>query len=169
MKRIEKKIIDDIIPKFISLQETYPSLIQTQIDYPSVKAWLRVIKNDGYDFMMMREIIEYIFRLLCKEKIEEATLLLLVSSATNDDLPMYILGRELYKGELFCENKIASFGIFTALMERDYAEAICDLAQFYRLGIVVKKDLKEATKLYKISFDAGVERAYTHYKELTQK
>ena len=169
MKSLEKKIIEDIIEKFISLQDIYPPLVETQTDYNSVKAWIQIIKKDGYTDSMMLEIVEYIFKLIEKDKKEEASLLLLVSCATNDDLPMYILGRELYKGELFLENKIASFGIFTTLMEHNYLEAICDLAQFYRFGVYVKEDKKYAIKLYKMASDLGLKRAYIHYQELTQK
>jgi len=169
MNILEKKIIEDIILKFISIQDTYPLIEDTQTDYPSVKAWIKIIKNDGYSRDMMIEIVEYIFKLIEKGKKEEATLLLLLSCATGDDLPMYILGRELFKGELFKQNKVASFGIFTSLLEKKYSEAICDLAQFYRFGIYVKVDRKYAIELYKMASELGLKRAYTHYKELTQK
>ena len=169
MKILEKKIIEDIIEKFISIQEIYHPLEDTQTDYSSVKAWIKIIKNDGYNDDMMIDVVEYIFKLIEKEKKEEATLLLLLSCATNDDLPMYILGRELYKGELFRENRVASFGIFTSLLEKNYSEAICDLAQFYRQGIYVKEDKKYAISLYRMASQLGLKRAYSHYLELTQK
>ena len=161
-----KKIDKNIIPKFIELQELYPPLLESGKDYSTVKGWLKQIRTEGYTPDMMQEILHYILTLIEKEKWEEASLLLLVSSATQESDAYYFLGRELYKGILFKENKLASFGIFSALAEEGHAEALCDLALFYKNGIHIKQNKKEAKRLYLEAMNAGVQRAKKHYEGL---
>ncbi|MEA1953339.1 MAG: hypothetical protein U9O24_03005 [Campylobacterota bacterium] len=159
----------DIIQSFVDIQERYTSLYTNQTDYPTVKAWLKQIRTEGFNNNMMNEILQYIYKLLQKNQKEEATLLLLVSAATEDDKANYILARELFKGELFELNEAAAFGIFTTLSNKGDAQALCDIALFYKNGIVVEQNKKHACKLYKEAMEAGIERAEKPYLLLSQK
>jgi len=156
----------DIIQDFVNLQEFYPPLYESETDYPTVKAWLKIIRTQGFDEKMMRQILRFCFRLIKKAKYEEASLLLLVSSATGDDAAYYILARELFKGKIFTANPSASFGMFTQAARNGNAEALCDLAFFYKNGISIDKNKTHALKLYTQAMDAGVQRAKTHYESL---
>jgi len=159
----------NIIQDFVDMQECYSPLYTDEKDYPSVKAWLKQIRTEGFTNPMMDEILRYIYKLLQKEQREEATLLLLISSATEHDEANYILARELYKGELFEANKAAAFGIFSTLSSRGHPQALCDMGYFYKNGIMVKKDKQQAVNFYRLAMEAGVERAKKQYLLLTQK
>lgn len=156
----------DIIQSFVDIQELYNPLQDSQTDYPTVKAWLKQIRTEGFTDDMMQEILAYIYKLSKKDKPEEAALLLLVSSATQNSAANYVLARELFKGVLFQANKPAAFGIFLALAREGHLEALCDVALFYKNGITVEENKKHAAKLYKIAMDAGIQRAEKHYNEL---
>jgi TPR repeat protein len=115
---------------------------------------------------MMQEILRYCFKLIQKGKYEESAQLLLISCATQDDSACYVLARELFKGILFEPNPTASFGMFSNSARNGNAEALCDLALFYKNGISVDKNKKHAKKLYKQAMDVGVERAKKQYEKL---
>jgi len=156
----------DIIQAFVDMQEFYPPSYQSNTDYPTVKAWLKVIRTEGFDETMMQEILIYCFKLIKKKKYEEAAQLILVSSATENDSASYVLARELFKGIIFAPNLPASFGLLSNLAQKGKAEALCDLALFYKNGISVNKDKKYALKLYKQAMDLGVQRAKKQYDML---
>ncbi len=158
-----------IIQDFINMQECYTPLYTNEKDYPSVKAWLKQIRTEGFTNLMMDEILRYIYKLLQKGQCEEATLLLLVSSATEHDEANYILAREIYKSELFETNEAAAFGLISTLASRGHPQALCDMGYFYKNGIMVKQDTQQAVQLYKLAMDAGVARAKKQYLQLTQK
>jgi len=52
------------------------------------------------------------------------------------------------------------------VLNDDYPEAICDLAQFYENGIEVDKDKKKAEALYQEAMDLGIKRAMKHYERM---
>lgn len=156
----------DIIQDFVNLQEFYPPLDESNNDYPTVKAWLKIIRTDGFDEKMMQEMLRFCFKLIETNKSEEASLLLLVSCASQDDTACYVLARELFKGKLFRPNLSASFGMFSNAARNGNAEALCDLALFYKNGITVDKNKKHAKKLYQQAMNAGVTRAKNHYESL---
>ena len=159
----------DIIQSFVNIQESYPPLFDSYIDYPTVKAWLKQIRTEGFDHSMITEIIAYIYRLKNTNREAEASLLLLVSASTEDKDALYVLARELFKGTLFQTNYAAAFGIFTSLCKRGHPQATCDVALFYKNGIIVEKDKQRATKLYQIAMNAGVSRAQKHYNTLMNR
>lgn len=156
----------DIIQSFVNLQEFYPPLEESDNDYPSVKAWLKIIRTEGFDDKMMQEVLLFCVSLIENKKYEEASLLLLVSCATHNDSACYILAREIFKGKLFKANPSASFGMFSHSANNGNAQALCDLALFYKNGISVKKNKKHALQLYKQAMNAGVTRAIKHYEIL---
>jgi len=156
----------NIIQDFVEIQEFYPPLNESRKDYSSIKAWLKIIRTEGFDENMMQEILRYCFKLIEKEKYEESAQLMLVSCATQNDSACYVLARELFKGRLFTSNPTASFGLFSNSARNGNAEALCDLALFYKNGITVDRNKKHALKLYKQAMDAGVERAKKQYEIL---
>ena len=158
----------NIIQEFIDLQEIYPPIHTPTTDFDTVKAWLKIIKIQGFSQKTMQEVLIYIYKLFKKNKHEEAILLLLVCAATKDDQANYLLARELFKGRNFCTNYPASFGIFSMLSEKGHYEALCDLAHFYKNGITIKQNKKQAKKLYKIAMDAGIVRAKKNYHLLNK-
>jgi len=155
----------DIIQDFVELQEFYPTLYNTESNFPSVKAWIKQIKTSGFNDKMMSEMVKYILVLKEKNKLEQSAQLLLISAATENTLANYILARELFFGILFKKNETAAFGIITALAEKDYPDALCDLAYFYRYGVAVKKDIPLAKKYYYKAASLGLKRALKSYKE----
>jgi len=156
----------NIIQDFVNLQEFYPPLYESESDYPTVKAWLKIIRTQGFDEKMMEDILKFSLRLIQKEKYEEASLLLLVSCATQNDGACYLLAREIFKGKLFRANPSASFGLLANSARNGNAEALCDLAFFYKHGITVDQNKKHARKLYQQAMEAGVQRAKNHYESL---
>ena len=156
----------EIIQDFIILEETYPSIYDSEEDYTSVKAWLQHIKISGFNNKMMQEIIKYIYNLKEKNRYSEAIQLLLVSAATEDELAQYVLARELFIGKLFHKNIAASFGIISQLAQNNFAEAVCDLGYFYKNGIIVDKDKSKAKTYYYQAAQLGVKRALKSYQEL---
>ena len=156
----------DIIQTFVEMQESYPPLYESENDYPSVKAWLKIIRTQGFSSDMMQEVLGYCFKLIKSGKYEESAQLILVSCATRNDNACHVLGRELFKGKLFATNTAASFGLLLNSAQNGNAEAICDLALFYKNGINAKKNKKYALKLYKQAMEAGVERAKEEYEML---
>jgi TPR repeat protein len=80
------------------------------------------------------------------------------------------LARELYKGDLIEQDINQSFDLMYQLAINDnYAEAICDLAQFYEYGVGVKADKKQALKLYDEAMQQGITRAMRHYDRLSKQ
>ncbi|MDQ7085257.1 MAG: hypothetical protein Q9M36_10165 [Sulfurovum sp.] len=156
----------EIIQSFVNLQEFYPPTKETDSNYATVQAWIKIIRTQGFDDAMMEEMMVFCLNLINKGKDEEASLLLLVSCATHNDSACYILARELFKGKLFTANPTASFGMFSHSAQNGNAEALCDMALFYKHGITVSKNKKHALKLYKQAMDAGVKRAKYHYEKL---
>jgi len=145
----------------------YPTTEEAEGSYPSVDAWMTQIKNDGYRESDIEEIISHIMTLSKEGHKAEAAQLLLVSAATQSKFAQFMLARELYKGDILQQNLPEAFTLINHLaMEEDYAEAICDLGQFYEYGIGIDKDKKRAQELYKEAMEMGIKRAKAHYERL---
>lgn len=158
--------IPTIIQDFVEIQELYKPVENTNSNFSSVRIWLNQIKTIGYSDRVAREIHHLISTLTEKEQSEEAALLLLVSVATKNNFFHYILAKELFKGKILEKNIPASYGLLHSLADSGNNEAVCDLALFYKHGIIVEKSRNMALKLYKQAADAGVIRAKTHYEAL---
>jgi TPR repeat protein len=156
----------NIIQGFVELQESFPPLHNSYQDISTVKAWLKHIKNLGFTDEMMQEVIVYFYKLKNQQKYEEASQMLLVSAATEHELASFILARELVLGQLFEKNEAAAFGMLNTLAEHEHLDSICDLAYFYKNGLVVEKDIATAKHLYKKAADAGLKRAQQSYNRL---
>ena len=158
--------IPTIIKDFVEMQEMYQPVENSHRNFSSVQVWLNHIKNVGYNNALMEEIHALIIQSEKDEKSEESALLLLVSVATQNTFFNYVLAKELFKGKILEKNIPASFGLINILAKEGNHEAICDLALFYKHGIIVEKDHAMALQLYKQAAAAGVTRAKTHYDSL---
>jgi len=154
---------------FQNIKRQYPQTMAKLSDYQSVNSWLDKIKNEGYTEDNIEEMIAYIYKISNKNS-AEASQLLLLTACTKSKYANFILARELYRGKLLQKNIAESFDIMYDLaINQNYPEAICDLAQFYEYGIGVKKDTKEALRLYDESMQLGITRALRHYDRLSKE
>lgn len=153
--------------KFKNMQVQYPPVTQTDKHFASADAWLKKIKKEGYRERDIEEIINYIEKLVKKNQVAEAAQLLLISAATQSKYAQFMLARALFKGEIIKKNLPEAFTLINRLaMEDNYAEAICDLGQFYEHGIGIDKDRQRAQALYKEAMELGIKRAKRHYERL---
>jgi len=171
-KRMEEpstyEAITYIDQKLKNMMTQYPPLELPEENYPSVDAWLLKISNEGYTEKEVEEVISHVRKLLKEEdRKAEAAQLLLISAATQSKFAQFMLARSLFKGDLLEQNLPEAFTLINRLaMDDDYAEAICDLGQFYEYGIGIDKDKKRAEQLYKEAMELGIKRAKSHYERL---
>jgi len=150
--------------KFKNMQVQYPPVAQTDEHFASVDAWLKKIANEGYEERDIEEMMRYIEKLSSEKQGAQAAQLLLISAATQSKYAQFMLARALFKGEIIQKNLPEAFTLINRLaMEDDYAEAICDLGQFYEHGIGIDKDRQRAQALYKEAMELGIKRAKRHY------
>jgi len=155
--------------KYNNLQQQYPPIENNFQEYHSVQNWIHTIKTKGYTEEHIEEMIEYIYKLQHKNSAEAAQLLL-VTASTQSLYAYFILARELYRGKLLQQNINESFKIiYNLATNENYPEAICDLAQFYEYGVGVKKDTKQALKLYDEAMQLGITRAMRNYDRLSKQ
>ncbi len=164
----------DAIPyinqKFKNMQTQYPSVEESNEEFPSVKAWLLQINNDGYKNDEVEEMITHVEQLTEKNSLSEAAQLLLISGSTKSKFAQFILARELYKGKILQKNLSESFILINRLaLDENYPEAICDLAQFYERGVGTDKNSKKAEALYKEAMELGIKRAIGHYERVKKQ
>ncbi len=164
------KAIPYIDQKFKNMHTQYPCVHESNEYFPSVKAWLLKISQEGYSNDEVEEMIQHIVKLTEKNSLAEAAQLLLISGATKSKFAQFMLARALYKGEILQKNLPESFTLINRLaMDDDYAEAICDLAQFYENGIGIDKDKQRAEALYRDAMESGIKRAEGHYERLRKQ
>ena len=155
--------------KFKNMQTQYPPVEESSDHFPSVDAWLKKIANEGYEEHEIEEMVIYIEKLVQENKKAEAAQLLLISAATQSKYAQFMLARALFKGDIVKKNLPEAFTLINRLaMDDDYAEAICDLGQFYEHGIGIDKDTHRAEVLYKEAMELGISRAKRHYERLSK-
>jgi len=155
--------------KFQDMLAKYPLTTPKFESFVSVERWLEQIENEGYSEDNIEEIMDYILKISHKNPAEAAQLLLITAS-TQSLYAKFILGRELYKGNILEQNIQEAFDIIYDLaINEEYPEAICDLAQFYEYGVGVKKDTKKALKLYDEAMQLGITRAMRNYDRLSKQ
>ena len=155
--------------KFKNMQTQYPPVEESSDHFASVDAWLKKIANEGYEEHEIEEMVTYIEKLVQENKKAEAAQLLLISAATQSKYAQFMLARALFKGDIVKKNLPEAFTLINRLaMDDDYAEAICDLGQFYEYGIGIDKDRYRAEALYKEAMELGISRAKRHYERLSK-
>ncbi len=83
--------------------------------------------------------MDYYFRYKKENQIEAAAKVLLLGASTESKFAKFLLGRELFKGEVLEKNDTEAFNLINSLADQNYPEAICDLGQFYEYGIAIVK------------------------------
>ncbi len=163
------KPIPYIDQKFNHLCTQYPPIELTKNRYFSVENWLLQISTEGYTETEIETRIQEV-NTLAHTNISEAGQLLLATASTESKYAQFIMARALYTGDILQKNISEAVEIIKQLaINDDYAEAICDLGQFYENGLVVDKDKEKAKLLYKKAIDLGIQRAVKHYDRVHKK
>jgi hypothetical protein len=165
--------IFSIKEQFHDACDKYPPVRSTAQPYDSVEKWIDQISYEhGYTETDVEKTVIDALK-LAETSIDsrgaEAAELLLLSGLTEDAFGQLILARELFKGRLFEKNVAEAFERIEELAEREYPEAICDLAQFYEHGIGTKKNRKRAKALYEKAMHLGIKRAQKHFERLNKE
>ena len=152
--------------KFIHMCTQYPPVELTENRYFSVENWLLQLSSTGYTKNEIETHIKEV-NTLANTNLSEAGQLLLATASTESKYAKFSLARALYTGKILQKNVPEAVEIIKYLvLNDDYPEAICDLAQFYENGIEVDKDKKKAEALYQEAMDLGIKRAMKHYERI---
>ena len=160
--------VPHIQEKYQHLFTQYPPMEIPTKRSSVTEVWMKQLQTQGCNEKEIEEMIDYIQNIRKTNRAEAAELFLL-TIATPSLYAQFHLARELYKGELLQQNIEESVNIMSHLANNEnFPEAMCDLAQFYEYGIGVKKNTKEAERLYKEAMEAGVLRAIDNYERVHQ-
>ncbi|CAA6821451.1 MAG: Unknown protein [uncultured Sulfurovum sp.] len=161
--------IKNIEQKLEHMNLRYPTEFASNEEYPSVQVWIETISTTGYSESDVENVILQI-KELSQYNQAEAGQLLLITASTESQYAEFILARELYKGGIIQKNLIEAFNRINHLaIEKEYPEAICDLAQFYEKGIGTSVDTNLAKTLYEKAMELGITRAEGHVERLNKK
>jgi len=160
--------IPHIEHKFRQLFTLYPPIKESDIWVEEVVKFLKFVSANSYSEDDIKKFFEEYLFYLEKGDIARASQVLLLAAATDSKYARFILARELFKGKVLKRDFKKSYGIMKQLANSGYADAICDLAQFYEYGIEVPKDTKIALKLYEKAFELGVNRATKHINRIKE-
>ncbi|MEA1879368.1 MAG: hypothetical protein U9N11_01810 [Campylobacterota bacterium] len=161
--------IHNMAQKLEHMNLRYPTAFNTDEKYPSVEVWIEKISTTGYGESDVENVILQIKELSQRNQ-AEAGQLLLVTASTQSQYAEFILARELYKGDIIQKNLIEAFNrIHHLAVEKEYPEAMCDLAQFYEKGIGTSIDKVLAQTFYEQAMKLGITRAQGHFERLNKK
>ncbi len=167
--KVYYQAIPHIENKFNNLYTQYPPIIHSDERYYSVESWLLQISSKGYSEDDIETRIQEVEELK-KNNLAEAAQLLIATASTDSLYALFRLSRALYTGDILQKNTSEAVNIIHYLAtNEEYPEALCDLAQLYEYGILLKKDTKKAKTLYKEAMHAGIQRAQKHYHRLQEK
>jgi len=164
---------DELYPPISYIEQKYRNMFhqyapreESDILCEGVEEMLRQIAETGYSERDMER-----FLLKYREHKEKGDLvcsaqILLAAAATESKFAQFLLARELFTGDIIEQNHAEAFTQINSLAEKGFAEAICDLAQFYEYGIGIGKDRRMALLLYEEAQEMGVERAARHVERL---
>ena len=172
-KKVKKtssyECMPDIEQKHVSLKEQYPPMQKTYEKFTTVEELLNKVSTNGYSEKEIEETFSYIKKLTEKAQHTEATQLLLVCASTESKFGQFMFARELFKGVLLQKNTPEAFELMKTLASEDYAEALCDLGQFYENAIGTTENKIKAEELYKEATKAGIKRAKKHHARLKKQ
>ncbi len=152
--------------KFRNMMHQFPPLERSEVLVPEVEKMREKIATEGYTDA---EIEAFLKKYQEYKKLGEragAAQVLLLAAATESKFAQFLLARELFKGEILQKDHAESFTQINTLADQNFAEAICDLGQFYEYGIGIGKDREMALLLYEEAAELGVARARKHYERL---
>ncbi len=158
--------ISYISQKFRNMIHQFPPIDNEGRIPEEVERMQKKISTEGYT----EEEIEAFLRKYQEYKEEgkkfEAAMVLLLAAATESKFAQFLLARELFRGEIIEQDHAEAFTQINTLADQNFAEAICDLGQFYEHGIGIGKDRQMALLLYEEAAEMGIARARKHYERL---
>ncbi len=156
--------------KFSNLLKQYPPIEQNPVTELSVTALLEKIKTEPHNDNEIDEVVNQLIALTQQGNKSEAAKLLLICASTPSAYAQFMLGRALFKGEILQKNIPEAFRIIYSLAkDKNYPEAVCDLAQLYEYGIGVEKDILKAESLYQEAMEQGIRRAQKHLERIRRE
>ncbi|WP_456433905.1 tetratricopeptide repeat protein [Nitratifractor sp.] len=158
--------ISYIDQKFRNMTHQFPPLERPEVMPPEVDAMRKKIAEEGYTDKEIERFLAHYERYKQEGKIAEAAQVLLLAAATESKFAQFLLARELFRGDVIEQDYAESFTQINTLADQGFAEAICDLGQFYEYGIGIGKDREMALLLYEEAAELGVKRARRHYERL---
>jgi len=181
VKKEDKKDIDNSIaedkvyPPIAHLPEKYreyfvlyPPIKESEIWLEEIAKTIDKLSNNSYTDKDIENIYNEYEYYLQKGELAKAAQFLLLLATTDSKYAKFILARELFKGKVLKRDIQKSYALMVELAKEGYANAICDLGQFYEYGIVVNEDKKRALKLYEKAFELGVARATKHINRIRE-
>ena len=158
--------ISYISQKFRNMIHQFPPVEPEPVFPPELEAMQKKIADEGYTD---EEIDTFLKRYQAYKEAGrrgEAALVLLLAAATESQFAQFLLARELFRGEIIRQDHAEAFTQINTLADQNFAEAICDLGQFYEHGIGIGKDRQMALLLYEEAAEMGIARAQKHYDRL---
>jgi hypothetical protein len=158
--------ISYISQKFRNMIHQFPPVEREEFVPEEVERMQKKISTEGYTDDEIEAFLKHYLRYKEKGKRAEAAMVLLLAAATESKFAQFLLARELFRGEIIRQDHAEAFTQINTLADQNFAEAICDLGQFYEHGVGIGKDRQMALLLYEEAAEMGVERARRHYERL---
>jgi len=152
--------------KFRNMIHQFPPIERSEVLPPEVERLRKKIAEEGYTEEEIEQFLRYYQEYKSQGKRAEAAQVLLLAAATESKFAQFLLARELFRGEVIRQDHAESFTQINTLADQNFAEAICDLGQFYEYGVGIGKDREMALLLYEEAAELGVSRAQKHYERL---
>jgi len=158
--------ISYISQKFRNMIHQFPPVENDGLIPEEVETMQKKISTDGYTEEEIERFLKRYQGYKEAGKKSEAAMVLLLAAATESKFAQFLLARELFRGEVIREDHAEAFTQINTLADQNFAEAICDLGQFYEHGVGIGKDRQMALLLYEEAAEMGVARAKKHYERL---
>jgi len=152
--------------KFRNMIHQFPPIERSEVLPPEVERLRKKIAEEGYTEEEIEQFLRHYQEYKSQGKRAEAAQVLLLAAATESKFAQFLLARELFRGEVLHQDHAESFTQINTLADQNFAEAICDLGQFYEYGVGIGKDREMALLLYEEAAELGVSRAQKHYERL---
>ncbi len=152
--------------KYKNMINQFPPLESEAPICPEVLNMQKTISERGYSEDDIAKFLKQYQRYKEEGDKDRAAQILLLAAATESKFAQFMLARELFRGDVLQEDHAESFTQINSLADQNFAEAICDLGQFYEHGIGISRDRQMALLLYEEAAEMGVERAKKHYERL---
>ncbi len=160
--------IGHIEEKFRQAFLLYPPVKEHDIWVEDVAKFLKFISLNSYKDSDVEDFLDNYFKYKEEGDIARASQFLLLAAVTEAKYAQFLLARELFKGTVIKRNVKASLELMTKLANEGYADAICDLGQFYEYGVGVNENKKIALRLYEKAFELGLQRATKHINRIKE-
>jgi hypothetical protein len=158
--------ISYINQKFRNMVHQFPPVEQGGSVPDEVKEMQKKISTEGYFEEEIESFLKRYQHYKEAGRKGDAAMVLLLAAATESKFAQFLLARELFRGEIIRQDHAEAFTQINTLADQNFAEAICDLGQFYEHGVGIGKDRQMALLLYEEAAEMGIARAQRHYERL---